>query len=119
MAIISIEGMEFYSYHGHYEEEQIIGNNFVLDLWFTVDTTKAQQQDVLENTVNYQSVYAIVKQEMGVNSKLIEHVAWRILKRSKDEFPLIESCWIKICKMNPPIGGQTEMVCVELHSDEL
>ena len=36
MAIISIEKMEFYSYHGCFEEERKIGT------WFNVDLMKRQ-----------------------------------------------------------------------------
>jgi hypothetical protein len=32
MGIIEIEEMEFYAYHGHYEEERVVGNRFLLDL---------------------------------------------------------------------------------------
>lgn len=119
MALISLEGMEFYSHHGHYREEQIIGTRFIIDFFFDVDTTAAQRSDELKQTVNYHSVYSMIKKEMTLDSRLIEHVAWRIIKRAHKDFPEIRSSKIKICKMNPPIGGQTEKVCITLSSEEL
>ena len=38
MSKITIENMEFYAYHGHFEEEQKIGTWFSLDLTMDVDT---------------------------------------------------------------------------------
>ena len=32
MGKIIIEEMEFYAFHGHYQEEQIVGNRFLVDL---------------------------------------------------------------------------------------
>jgi dihydroneopterin aldolase len=32
MGKILLEGMEFFAYHGHYEEEQIIGTKFIVDI---------------------------------------------------------------------------------------
>ena len=32
MGLIQIENMEFYSFHGHFREEQIVGSRFLVDL---------------------------------------------------------------------------------------
>ncbi|MBZ0242030.1 MAG: dihydroneopterin aldolase, partial [Bacteroidales bacterium] len=53
MSVISIEGMEFFAYHGCFAEEQLIGTWFVVDLFMHVDTTAAEQSDKLQDTVNY------------------------------------------------------------------
>ena len=119
MARISLEGMEFYAHHGHYREERIIGTRFVIDLHLEVDTLKAQQSDELKDTVNYGSVYSLVRDEMAEDSKLLEHVADRILRKVLSGFPQIGHAKVIICKMNPPLGGQVEKVCVTLSSDEL
>ena len=116
MAIISIEKMEFYSYHGCFEEERKIGTWFNVDLSMEVDTSKAEETDNLDDTVNYQAVYAVVKREMMISSKLLEHVARRILDAVKQEFPAVSYAWVKVKKMNPPLGGKMESVSVELES---
>ncbi|HFB62396.1 MAG TPA: dihydroneopterin aldolase [Bacteroidetes bacterium] len=116
MAVISIEGMEFFAYHGCFKEEQIIGTKFRCDLFLQVDTTKAEQTDNLSDTVNYQQVYEVVKIEMAIKSKLLEHVGHRILVRVKQEFPQVKHARLKIRKLNPPLGGKIDFVSVELES---
>jgi dihydroneopterin aldolase len=118
MGIISVEGMEFFAYHGCFREEQLIGTRFSVDLFMETDTSEAELTDNLSKTVNYQSVYAIVAEEMAIKSKLLEHVARRVMDRVNREFPQIISSRIKISKMNPPLGGKIERVCLELRSGE-
>jgi len=114
MAVISIEGMEFFAYHGCFTEEQLIGTWFVVDLFMEVDTTDAEASDRLEQTVNYLSVYQVVKKEMMVNSKLLEHVGRRIITAVRDAFPTVEHAKLKIRKMNPPLGGKMDFVSLTL-----
>jgi dihydroneopterin aldolase len=114
MSTISIEQMEFYAYHGCFKEEQIIGTRFLVDLFLETNTSKAEKSDDLGDTVNYQEVYLLVKKEMEVKSKLLEHVGRRILKAVKGRFPEIESAKIKISKMNPPMGGKMKSVSLSM-----
>ncbi len=117
MAIISIENMEFYAYHGCFEEEQKIGTRFQVDLNMEVDTSAAEKSDSLNDTVDYLAVYQCVKDEMMKPSKLLEHVARRILNRVQQEFGDVKYAWVKVMKMNPPLGGKMEYVAVELESE--
>ena len=114
MSVISIEGMEFFAYHGCFKEEQVIGTKFRIDLFLEVDTTEAEKTDSLQDTVNYQAVYQLVKKEMETTSKLLEHVGKRILDRVKHEFPVVDHARIKIRKLNPPLGGKIDFVSLEL-----
>lgn len=114
MSIISIEGMEFFAYHGCFKEEQVIGTKFRIDLFLEVDTSTAEKSDRLKDTVNYQSVFQLVKKEMETPSKLLEHVGRRILDRIKQEFTSVEHARIKIRKLNPPLGGKMDFVSLEL-----
>jgi dihydroneopterin aldolase len=116
MGIISVEGMDFFAYHGCFKEEQIIGTRFIVDLYIETDTHEAELTDDLSKTVNYQAVYGFVSEEMKEKSKLLEHVARRILDRLKNEFPGVISARIKVSKLNPPVGGKVERVCVELRA---
>jgi len=114
MSVISIEGMEFFAYHGCFKEEAIIGTKFRIDLFLRTDTRKAEVSDDLKETVNYQKVYEFVKLEMQERSKLLEHVGRRILNRIKKEFPEVNNAKIKIRKLNPPLGGKMDFVALEL-----
>ena len=113
MSIISIENMEFYAYHGCFKEEQQIGTWFQIDLNIEADTSKAELTDNLEDTIDYQSVYTVVKQQMMKKSKLLEHVARRILDAIMTKFPVL-SAEISIRKKNPPLGGKIGAVTVKL-----
>ena len=106
--------MEFYAYHGCFEEERKIGTWFNVDLSMEVDTAKAEETDNLEDTVNYQAVYAVVKREMMISSNLLENVARRIVNAVKKEFPAVSYAWVKVKKMNPPLGGKMESVSIEV-----
>jgi len=114
MSTISIEGMEFFAYHGCFKEEQVIGTKFSIDLFMEVDTAAAEQSDQLDDTVNYQSVYQVVKQEMDSKSNLLEHVGRRVLEEIRNAFPQVENARIKIRKLNPPLGGKMDFVSLEL-----
>ena len=114
MSIISIEGMEFFAYHGCFKEEQVIGTKFNIDLFLTVDTSIAEESDNLHDTVNYQEVFQLVKSEMQITSKLLEHVGRRILNRIKLTYPQVENATLKIRKLNPPLGGKMDFVSLTL-----
>ncbi|WP_372950764.1 dihydroneopterin aldolase [Mariniphaga sp.] len=114
MGIVEIEGMHFYAYHGHFEAERIVGNEFLVDVWLETDCLKAAASDNLEDALNYQAVYDLVKKEMQVKSHLLEHVAGRILDALLEEFTSIQKAKIKVSKLNPPMGGQIEKASVTL-----
>lgn len=117
MATIAVEGMTFRAYHGCMEEEQVIGNTFIVDLYMEADTTKAEKSDDLMDTTDYAEAYNIVKREIEIPSKLLEHVGRRILDSIKKSFPEVESAELKVAKMNPPINGQADSVSVTLFED--
>jgi len=113
MGVIRIEEMEFYAYHGHYQEEQIVGNKFLVDLEMHTDTEKAAQTDNLKDALNYQVAYKLVKKEMDSASHLLEHIGGRILDALYKEFgDALEKCSVKVSKMNPPMGGKMNCVSV-------
>ncbi len=116
MAQIALENMEFFAYHGCFSEEQIIGTRFFVDLWIETNTTEAEHSDRLSQTINYQEVFLLVKEQMAVKSKLLEHVGRRILDALKEKFPEVISAKVKVSKMNPPLGGKIGSVSLFLTS---
>jgi len=106
--------MEFYAYHGCFKEEQVVGNQFQVSILIEVDAHAAQLSDNLNDTVNYQVVYNLIKEEMQQKSKLLEHVAERIISVVHNNFKNVERVWVKVSKLNPPLGGKVEMVSVSL-----
>ncbi len=114
MGVIHLEEMEFYAFHGHYQEEQIVGNRFLVDLKIETDMRIPSETDELEDAVNYQQAFRLVKQEMKKKSKLLENIAKRILDAIYLEFPSVQKASVTIRKMNPPMGGQMRCVSVSL-----
>jgi dihydroneopterin aldolase len=107
MLTIELSDMRFYARHGCFDEERRIGTHFTVDLSIEAPCAMAAvSSDRLEETLNYQSLYEMVKEEMEQPSRLLEHVAGRILKRIKADFPQTGVIKISISKLNPPLGGQ-------------
>ena len=114
MGLIQLESMEFYAFHGHFKEEQIVGNRFIVSVTIDTDLEKPARSDRLEDTLNYQKAYQIVKFEMTKKSHLLENIASRILDALYSSFSTIRSATVKISKMNPPIGGKMDCVSITL-----
>lgn len=112
MGQIQIENMEFYSFHGHFREEQIVGSKFLVDLTLETDMDVPSESDNLKDAVNYQRAYEIVKHEMEKKSHLLEHIAGRIIKALYAEMTGIKRITVKVSKMNPPMGGKIGSVSV-------
>ena len=112
MAKILVEGIQLYAYHGCLKEESEIGGNYRVDVCIEADLSKPSKSDKLNDTIDYVRIYDIVKKEMSVRSHLIEHVAKRIAEKLKKKFPKAESTEVKVTKLNPPIEGEVEKVCV-------
>ena len=105
MAVISLEGAEFFAYHGFYEEERKIGNRYGVDIFVSADVSAAATTDILSRTVNYEDLYAILRQEMQTPSHLLEHIAHRIIEQTYSKYPHIDWVEVSISKFNPPLGG--------------
>ncbi len=115
MGKIFISDMEFFAFHGHYPEEKLAGNKFIVDLTLWADTEKAQKSDQLEDALNYQVAYAIVKEVVtGTKSNLLENIAENILNAIFAEFPQLQKAIVNIKKITPPMGGQIGAVGVEI-----
>ena len=105
---IRLTDMQFFAYHGVLAQETKVGNNYVVNICLTADLSRACESDNVDDTINYAAVYDMVKTEMEQPSKLLEHVAMRIYKSIKGEFPLITSLEVRLAKNNPPIAGEVK-----------
>lgn len=104
--------MEFYAFHGHFREEQIVGNKFIIDLEIETDLEKASRSDKLEDATDYVVACRVVKEEMNKKSYLLENIAKRILDSLYLNLKEIKSATVKIRKMNPPVGAKVGSVSV-------
>lgn len=114
MGKIKVENIRVYAYHGCLSQETTIGSEYRVDVCIDADLTKPSVSDHLADTVDYVHINKIVTDEMAVASKLLEHVAQRILNRIFSEIALVTNAEVAVSKVNPPIGGDVEMVTIIL-----
>jgi dihydroneopterin aldolase len=109
---ISLKGMEFYAYHGAQKEEKILGQRFLVDIEYEIDSP---QKDELEFTVDYTEVYNKTKNIIeNFNFKLLETLANQIaLKIFEDK--RIKNIIVRVMKNSPPIKGILENVSAEVN----
>ena len=112
---IFLRQVRFHAFHGVLDQERRVGNDYVINVVAECDFTHAMLTDELEDTVSYADIYRVVKEEMAIPSKLLEHVAGRIGERLFNEFPSLQSLDISIMKVNPPFGADCEGAGVEVH----
>ncbi|MHA7056902.1 dihydroneopterin aldolase [Aquimarina sp. M1] len=112
MGLITLKNIKVYAYHGCLIEEKKIGSDYRIDLKIKADLNTSAQTDRLSDTVDYVHLNHIVKEEMAIPSKLLEHAAERILTRILEELPLVAKATVDVSKINPPIGGNVQMVTI-------
>jgi dihydroneopterin aldolase len=114
MGTIKLQNIRTFSFHGCLEEEAKIGSDYRVDLEIKTDLRKSSVTDDLNDTVDYVLLNKIVVGEMAIRSKLLEHVAHRIVNRIFGEIPSVSRIVLAVSKINPPIGGDVEAVTIEL-----
>ncbi len=110
--IVSLEGLNFFAYHGFYDEERKKGNNFSCDVSVEVKSFDSMDDNIYD-TVNYEEVYNIVAEEMKATKKLIETVAFNIIEKIK-KVDNVTGATVKIYKSNPPLNGPVDRAVVEM-----
>jgi len=113
MGIIKLQNIRIHSNHGCLIEESKIGSDYRVDLTVTANLNHSAKTDELEDTVDYVHLNIIIKEEMAIRSKLLEHVAERILNRIFSDIILVTEATVAVSKINPPISGDVEMVTIE------
>lgn len=114
MGKVIVKNIRVYAHHGCLHEETIIGSEYSVDVMVNANLKKASQSDALADTVDYVHINHIVKEEMAQPSKLLEHVGKRIVDRIFSEIKKVKKAKVSVSKLNPPIGGDAEMVTIIL-----
>jgi 7,8-dihydroneopterin aldolase/epimerase/oxygenase len=111
---IILEGLEFHAYHGVYPHERDSGNWFEVDISVETDFTAGATHDELSGTVNYETLFRLIKEEMEKPSKLLETVAANIVASVLRDLPKVVKVDLKISKLNPPIGGKCRKAAIHI-----
>jgi dihydroneopterin aldolase len=111
---IKLNGVHAYGFHGCWPEEEVVGGAYIIDVAIDYDFTAAAHDDDLTKTIDYVAIKEIIYSEMAVRAKLIETVAHRTRNHIIQSFPMQRGVWVKITKVNAPMGGHVENVSVEV-----
>ncbi len=114
MGKIKLKNIRVYAYHGCLVEESQIGSDYIVNLEVEANLSKPSKTDALSDTVDYVHLQKIVVNEMAVRSKLLEHVAERIIDSILDEVKMVDKVKVSVSKRNPPIGGDVAEVSVTI-----
>lgn len=118
MGKVVLQNIKVYAHHGCLPQETIIGSDYQINVSVRTDLTEAAASDQLQDTVDYVHINKIVKEEMAKPSKLLEHVAKRMMDRIFIELPSVQKAKVSVSKINPPINGDVEKVTVTLKSNK-
>ena len=114
MGIIKVENIRVFANHGCLKEETAIGSDYRVDLQVKANLKTSSKTDELADTVDYVFLNKVVRDEMAIPSKLLETVAKRILEQVFKESSIITKATVAVSKINPPIGGDVEMVTIKM-----
>jgi len=111
---ILLHGIQFYGYHGVYDEERRLGQRFLVDVELRLDFSRAASEDDVSATVDYSQVHAVVL-EIGTRQKfkLLETLATRIASAILERFPIREVT-VRATKPAPALPGVLTGVSVEV-----
>lgn len=102
--VIYVYGIEVFSYHGVFREENVLGQKFIFDVECNLNFEKAMLNDCLDDSVSYAEITEIVYNISKNNKyKLLEKLSFEITKELFLKFSLIDKIIIKINKPNAPI----------------
>lgn len=112
---ISLTGIKAYGRHGVLAEEAVLGQPFIVDIDLYLDLSAAAISDNLEATINYADIFAIVVEEISQKQyKLIETLAYTILKRCLAYDAKIMKIAIDLHKPQAPLFGEFETATVSM-----
>ncbi len=114
MSTIRLKNIKIYAFHGCMIEEGQIGSDYLVNISVKADLNKAAESDNLQDTVDYVHIQKIVKDEMAIRSKLLEHVGKRIIDTVFQQIKMVDAVKVTVAKVNPPIGGDVAEVSVTM-----
>ena len=103
MISIELHNVRMHAFHGIFEGEEKVGNEYVINLDVLYDEGISNFDDI-NTTINYADLYEIVRQRMQIPTGLLEKVCESIIRRIKDQYPFIKEISLAIHKLQAPIG---------------
>ena len=113
-AKIGLKDVIIHAPHGFFEEEHAMGNTFSIDVEVDAEIGGAAHDDDLGQTVNYATIYYLLRAEMKKPTQLLEALAYRMAGRIADQFDNVTAVKLRLHKLNPPLGGKVGSSYVEV-----
>ncbi len=101
---VALSQVKIFAPIGFYKEEQVLGNEFLVDIRVEFDAPSGDRED-LKKTVNYEQLYAIIQSTMAPKRKLLESAVEEMLLKVHADFDFLHFIEVGILKLNPPFGG--------------
>ncbi len=118
--IIHLEDMRFFAGHGVHPSESVTGHWFRADVSVrlpgkTGESPKTKAGgDRLEETLDYEKVYAVVSRVMATPRPLLETLAGEILEGVRHLAPDMVAIRVRVAKLHPPFPGPCGAAAVEM-----
>jgi dihydroneopterin aldolase len=111
LATIRLEGLSLFGHHGANAAERAAGTRLDVDVELELDTRAAEETDRLQHTVNYDEIFAVVRDRVENDSfHLLEALAGDIAHACLTRFGA-ESVQVRLTKLNLgwPSGGRASV----------
>ena len=115
MFTINLHNLIFHSFHGVYDEERILGNTFEVNV--SVDFEPDEPITSLEHTINYATIYEIIKERMLLATPLLETLAQELSQKIYNFDNRIKTISVSVEKKNPPIPNMEGSISVHYKKD--
>ncbi|HEX6914478.1 MAG TPA: dihydroneopterin aldolase [Chitinophagaceae bacterium] len=104
MLSIELRRLRFHAFHGVFPEERILGNEYEADLSVSF-IPAALPVYQLGDTMDYTSLYEMVKRRMAIPTPLLETIATEISDEIRLQYPQVTGIRISIRKLYPPVNS--------------
>lgn len=104
MLTIALNELKFQAYHGVYDEERILGNQYQVNCMVNIEET-VEVITKINETINYKTLFDLIKENMEIPTPLLETVCMRIGRQIHEKFPTAVFISITIKKIHPPVNG--------------
>lgn len=113
---LHLEKLQFFAYHGLYEEEKKLGNEFELNISASFFSTQSVITEI-DRTINYASIYELAKTEMMHPRELLETFLSDLADKLKKQFPEIVKLKMSLYKVQMPLHHFRGRIGVEIEKE--
>ena len=113
---IILNGVEVFGYHGCSDEEQKLGQKFLVDVALDLSLSAAGKSDDYADTVDYVKILQCVEEIVGgTPRRLIESVAEDLAQKILADFVKVDGVKITLHKPNAPLKFTYADAAVEIY----